>query len=80
MPGPLPAGSLPTAGDTQVIRRTTTQPCVASRPAAADGYSHSLDHMSHVNWLNHVAHQSSDRAVAKRRGMGSLCTSSFTSS
>jgi len=26
MPGPLPAGSLPTAGDTQVIRRTTTQP------------------------------------------------------
>jgi hypothetical protein len=26
VPGPLPAGCLPTDGDTQVIRRTTTQP------------------------------------------------------
>jgi len=26
VPGPLSAGCLPTDGDTQVIRRTTTQP------------------------------------------------------
>ena len=37
-----------------------TQQCVASRPAAADRCSHFLDHVSHINWQNRVAHQSSD--------------------
>ena len=36
--------------------------------AAADRYSHFLDHVSHIRWQNRVAHQSSDHKL------GPLCS------
>jgi hypothetical protein len=57
----VPGRCLPTTGDTQVIRRTTTQPVRSIKgQRAADRYSHFLDHVSHINWRNRVAHQLSD--------------------
>ena len=68
MPGPLPAGCLPTDGDTQVIRRTTTQPVRSikgQRPRTAR--SHFLDHVPHINWQTCVAHLLSDHTRASPR-------------
>jgi hypothetical protein len=61
VPGPFPAGRLPTDGDTPVIRRTTTRPVrniKGQRPAYR--YSTFLGHVSHINWQNRVAHLLSD--------------------
>ena len=70
MVGSLPGKvTTPTDGDTQVIRRTTTQPVRSikgQRPA--ERYSHFLDHVSHINWQTCVARRSSDHKVGRSAG------------
>jgi hypothetical protein len=64
VPGPLPAGRLPTAGDTRVIRHTTTQPV---RSIKARGMGHSSTRAALI-----YLHAARERDQAIAAGMGKL--------